>query len=53
MNADELYQEMKAAWDFLGVGFNGRHLVSVAISGSQLVLSYGGKEVRITLLNQA
>ncbi len=49
MDADSLYQELKQAWDYLGVGFHGRHLVSVAIEGKQLVLTYEGKEARIIL----
>lgn len=47
MNADDLYQKMKVAWDYLGVGFHGRELVSVRIEGIHLVLEYNGDEVRI------
>lgn len=47
MNSDDLYQKMKDAWDYLGVGFHGRELVSVRIEGIHLVLEYEGSEVRI------
>lgn len=47
MNSNELYEKMKEAWDFLGVGFHGKHLVTTWIEDKHLVLSYKGTQVRI------
>lgn len=50
MNSEELYERMKQAWDFLGVGFHGKHLVTVTIEGQFLVLTDPeGDAVRIKL----
>lgn len=49
MNSDQLYEQMKDAWDYLGVGFHGKHLVTTWIEGKHLVLAYKGNQVRIEL----
>jgi hypothetical protein len=47
MTAKELYEELKAAADYLGVGFHGMDKVKVWIQDGDLVLALGDHEIHI------
>ena len=49
MNAEDFYEEFKAALQFLGVPWGEKHTVDMLIVGDCLVLKVPGKEAHITL----
>lgn len=49
MNAQDLYEKLKEAARFFGVGFHGFALIDARIVGDQLVLTCNGEEIRFSL----
>lgn len=49
MNVEQLYQHLKDAANYFGVGFHGFHLIDARLEGNQLVLTCDGLEVRINI----
>lgn len=43
MNAQELYEELKDAADWFGVGFHGMDKIKVEVVGGKIILSAGGR----------
>lgn len=48
MDAEEFYEEFKAALNFLGVGFRGMHQVTVKIEGCQFIMTLDNKQIAIS-----
>lgn len=51
MNANELYELLKQAANYFGVGFHGMNQIAVCIREGSLVLSFGGNEI-VTDINR-
>lgn len=49
MTAQELYEELRAALDYLGVGFRGMNDAQVVLVGSKLVFRADGRECSVEL----
>ena len=49
MNAQELYEELKLAADWFGVGFHGMHLIEVEVSETGLTFLYAGNSLYLSM----
>lgn len=49
MRLSDLYQDMKDALDFLGLGWGEKGKAEVTFAGNELVISYGGRSCRVTI----
>ena len=49
MNGRDLYEEFKAALDYLGPGFRGMESVQIHLCGQKLRLSVDGRECAIII----
>lgn len=45
MNAQELYEEMKTAADYFGVGFHGFHMIQVEFEEGRVIFSLGDSSI--------
>lgn len=53
MNADDLYQEIKAALEYFGLRFKEMHLVEVRFHDGEIEFSYGGRSTRVKVSENA
>lgn len=49
MNADEFYEDLKKALDYLGLAWGQKHWAEVWMDGNRFCLAYGGRVTQLLL----